>query len=67
MSKRKQAQSWKKLMRQREQERNRFGGSRQIFNGITDLQDTDIEFDEDEDSAEYEYLWAEGIRTFAAQ
>ena len=69
MSKRKRARSWKKLMRQREQERNRFGSVRQHLIGFPDIdsEDDEMDFDEDENSEEYEYLWAEGIRDFGVR
>jgi hypothetical protein len=64
MSKKKRVNSWKKLMRQREQERNRFGGARQAFTGNIEFDEDDNDLDEDEDNNEYEYLRAEGIRDF---
>jgi hypothetical protein len=64
MSRSKKPRSWQKLMRQREQERNSFGGGRPAFSAIVRIEYDDIDLDEDEH--EYEYLWAESIRHFVA-
>ena len=65
-------------MRQRELERNRFGGKRNAFvnnessddegdhEDVEDFDDEDAEDFDDEDAAEYQYLWAENIRDLSA-
>ena len=67
MPKSKDARSWKKLMRQREAERNRFGAVHQAYGANLDaeayLDVKNDEFDFEEEAEEdHHYLWAESIR-----
>ena len=62
MSKSRDARSWKKLMRQREEERNRFGGVRQAYGANLGAENDEFDFEEEEEEEDHHYLWAESIR-----